>query len=296
MSLALVCWLSMCSSNPLVSANSEHQAGGVCAPAGGECSRHGLSMLQRSSARDATEIVNENDPSPASSKLSLVHGEDLIVDKDESCAGQPNLGKTAALDQAGFFAVRSKCCPAMMSEFIRRVIQAEAADFGVCDEGSLQGTSQFFDCTDDDLGNDFARLLVVIRSDAALKGDCAWIGQPEQAGGCPVRKPSCLSLPGATNPPCAVPGATTTPPAGCYEEDINYSNTNNNVIVPKTGSGAQTAIECQARCVTEARCTHFVFKSTRHVSGSTDCYLMDFKSQTIAKFPVVGLVSGPKKC
>jgi len=287
--LALACLISMCSSNFV-------PAGGVCASAGGECSRHGLSMLQRSSSRDAAEIVDKNVPSPASKELSLVHGEELTVDMDDSCAGQPNLGKTAELDQAGFSSVRAKCCPAMMSEFIRRVIQAESADSGVCDEGSLQGVSHFYDCTDDDPGNKFVQLLVVIRGDDARKGDCAWIGEPEMAGGCPVRKPGCLSLPGATNPPCAVPGATTTPPPGCFEVDINYSNKNDNVIKPNPGSGAMTAIECQARCVTEARCTHFVFKTTKHVSESMDCYLMDFTKQEIFKGQVVGLVSGPKKC
>jgi len=273
---------------------------GVCALAGEACPGHGMSMLQRSSSRDAADIVNEVMPVtisqdlPSPSSLSLMHGSVTAEDKEKSCAGQPNLGITAVLDEQGFFLVREKCCPTMMVEFIRRLIEAQDATAGVCDEGSLHGLSHFFDCTDDDI-SDFDRLMDEIKSDAAMKGDCPWVGYPSQTGGCPARSATCPSFPGATSPPCKATAATSTVPPNCFEQDTNYMNFGND-LDPNPGSGAQSEQECQQFCAAEPQCTHFSFRTLRHSAGSIGCWLKNYQAPPPKFIGAIGIISGPKIC
>lgn len=302
MSVVMVCLCSMSDGILMASAESKQEVEGVCALAGGGCSKHGMSMLQRSLSRDAAENMNEAATSQeenalAPKKLSLIKGEAVVDDKSKSCEGQPNLGQTAALDETGFFTVRAKCCPNMMVEFIRRLIRNEDAAMDVCTEGSLHGLSHFFDCTDDDdTIYDFNRLLVEIRSNQAQAGPCPWIGYPATVG-CPARDPNCPSFPGVTNPPCATTGVTSTVPPTCFEVDVNYQGIDIRHNGNNPGAGAQTPLECQSRCAAEVQCTHFTFRTLQHAAGSIGCWLKDFSaSQTVPKNALTGVVSGPKKC
>ena len=114
----------------------------------------------------------------------------------------------------------------------------------------------------------------------AVRAGC---GNPTSSSPSPRRLP-----PPSTAAPAEVPGL-------CFEADINFGNTNGNDI--STDSRAQTAAECQARCAANADCTHFSFRTTEHAAGSVGCWLKRYPAtQTISKFAVRGVVSGPRHC
>jgi|Transcript_44586 hypothetical protein len=113
-----------------------------------------------------------------------------------------------------------------MKEFIRRLIQSKGKD--VCVEGALTGMALWYDCTSD--GNDFEVLEKNLASNSkAMEGSCPWIGNPEDANGCPPRDDSCPTGEGGTLAPCNYETPTEPPPeppAGCSNFPVSYNKYN----------------------------------------------------------------------
>lgn len=206
------------------------------------------------------------------------------------------VGSTAPLSVAGFDSVVAQCCTLEMAIFIQRLVESNGQ--GVCHVGGNVGMAHWYDCADD--GKTFADLQASIAADSrAVKGPCAWIGNPADPNGCPAMAASCPVGTGTLSPCTPPPGSTTPqPPITCYETDINFGNTNNNDLTPTPQSlAAKDEIQCQAACAASAECTHFSFRTVKHAAGTTGCYMKKYpQSQTIQKFQVTGVISGPKKC
>jgi len=113
-------------------------------------------------------------------------------------------GSSAPLDAEGYAAVAKRCCHTEMEQFVRREVDRQG--FHVCEEGSLQGFLNWFDCAGAHPGHDdhhdehgfghqndeqtFAKLqegLVMARS--GLPPLCPWLGSVGEA--CPATGHNC---------------------------------------------------------------------------------------------------------
>jgi hypothetical protein len=162
----------------------------------------GTRLLTRTAANDSTsETANDSTSELAAVKLQSIRAEMAmrafeVGDEDEELQQPVPIdentdpsyisGSTASLDQTGYKALASICCPLEMSVFAQRLVNH--LGFVVCNDGSLEGIVAWYYCANQ------TRTFAEMTEDviAGADGDCAFIGTES---GCPTPSSNCPWFP-----------------------------------------------------------------------------------------------------
>lgn len=106
---------------------------------------------------------------------------------------QSEPGSTAALSNAGYYAVTLRECDTEMKDYILREIQNQGLE--ICDQGALQGLIHWYDSPND--GQTYDKLATEI-AHAHSGNPCPWLAKAGEA--CPVRSHNCPVVGGLEGP------------------------------------------------------------------------------------------------